>query len=561
MKNILQFLILLLTFNDNFIIICMMMFISIIIILSLSFFLIKKRNIGSRQGMLLLFTALYVYGSFVVSVSAQESDIVAEENALNELDNIEEFSFDDLELIDEVEENSEDTSSLADTDMVVISNITLSIDSTTYTNPGARSSAPSKNVTKPELAMKEVTFRKGDSMSVLDLKRALHLSLQNIKQSPYFYVTESALDYIYLDEQDDMGHHKVKVFVNVKQGFLFNFTGGNAYGGFGLRHPTGLRTFYHIGANRVEQFTVYEGVNVGATEDSYSRVFLDFGATTLFYWLLPQLDSKLKYNSLLYGIMPHIGLSIAPFRFSSAVGSLGTYTLENSKNDIAAIQHVGLPAPNQGMHTLDTRNKITVKQSFSATEMYDHYVDFELPYMAGTVLQSTVPEFSVGDFYDIVAGTFEAQVGFTLGIDQAIRVKTGVASNLVSEKNPFVAKVNLNNYFYDTLFINLHRRGAYDETVSIGEKGFMGSVEYRLGLFRTGIFALENFSFYDVGSAADSIDMLEENIRHSVGTGLVFHFFSPVDLMAKASFAFGGVLLNQPDGPPLSFSFEVISRR
>ena len=513
-----------------------------------------------RNICLILCSILYTY--FNPIVDSQEIENKNNITEVIEIDNLEDFNLDDLELIDEIDENNEEFSTLTDTDIVIISNIILRIDNNQYNNPGANSSTPSNNITKPELAMKKVTFRRGDTMSMSDLKQTLLLSLQNIKQSPYFYASENTFDYLSLDDIDEMGNHKITIFINVKQGFLFNFTGGNSFAGLGFRYPIGLRTFYYIGANRLEADIVYEGINIKAKEHSYSRVFLDIGNKTFLYWLWPTLDDSLKWNSLLYGTIPHIGISITPFRLSSAVGIFGISTLDYKKNNMTSIYHVGLPESNQGsFYTLDIRNTFEIKQNFVATEIYDHYIEMKLPYMIGSVIHSHRNDFPVGHVYDLLAGTVETQIGFKAGIDQAIRIKAGVASNLISDKNPFIAKVNLNSHFYNTIFMNLYQRGAYSEKVSIGEKGFMGSIEYRLALFKVGIFALENFAFYDIGSAANSITLIQDNIRHSVGSGLIFHFFSPVNIMAKTSFAFGGILLNQPDGPPISFSIEIISRK
>ncbi len=99
------------------------------------------------------------------------------------------------------------------------------------------------------------------------------------------------------------------------------------------------------------------------------------------------------------------------------------------------------------------------------------------------------------------------------------------------------------------------------DSVSIGDYGYSTSLEYRLGIVRAGVFAFEAFVFYDVASAANDIMQLAENTRHTIGPGVRFHFFDPVNLTAELAIGISGTLLGNKDGSNISYSIAVVNRK
>lgn len=468
------------------------------------------------------------------------------------------LDWDDIELVDEteLEENV-----LQDDDMIIIESVVLYIDNAYYKNPGT-AATPTPQTTEPALAMKEVLFRRGDAMKVSDLELRIYVSVQNLETSDYFYTGNNEIEYLNLEEKDERGYHKVKVFISVRQGFLYSYGGGNSYAMFGMKFPMGLKTVFYGGANRVETHLLYENIGLGSKEELFSHLFMDIGISNYFHWLTPILH-KSSHSSLLFGTIPFVGINFIPsMRLETGIGFFGIHPIDNTQTTKQNLDYLGIPSVFEGdLYTLDSRSVLEVRQRLGSTGIFDSYLALNVPFMIGTVLNSEKNTLLSGSMYDSLAVTLEGQKGLFWGIHHAVHFKVGFATNLFSDTLPFIAKTNLRGNFYDKIFTDFIRRGEYSDEVSIGNKAFVGSVEYRLGLFRTGIFGLETFVFYDVGAAANTFDMLAINTRHAIGPGLIFHFFSPVGLMLKTNFAFGGALLNQPDGDSFVFSFAVLSRQ
>lgn len=482
-----------------------------------------------------------------------ENKLITAEESFLETEILEQGELDDLELIDEV---SVEESALQESDTVQVETIGLYIDGKYYDNPGP-STVVHGTALKPVLAMKELSLRRGNVLTLEKLKQKIHFSIQNLRASTFFY-SEAAIEYIDLEEKSEQGHNMVKLIISVKSRFPYIFGGGNAYAIFGLRHPSGYKMRLIAGANRVEANLKYEGIHLGSDKDAFSTLFMDLELQNYFHWLSP-IFHGLKHSTLLFGSHPSIGFKLFPFlRISTGLSVTGSYTLKNSISDNVEWNAYGFPDIDQGgFYTLDSRSSLEIKQNIASTGMFDSFVAARVPYMIGGVLSSKNPDFLPGSLYSSVGLTIEGQLAFFFGLHHALRFKGGILSNVFSTSLPFIAKANLQSHFYNSIYVNMQRRGSFPIEASIGNKGFTVNIEYRLGIFRQGLFALESFIFYDMGAAGGSFNDLSENIRHSVGPGLAFHFFSPVDLMLKTSFAFGGKLLNQPDGSPFAFSYEV----
>ncbi len=486
----------------------------------------------------------------------------AQETATNELLDTPFFSeqdFADLEL-DDADLEAPEEILIDNKDSIVIDTMVVSIDNNSYENPVKNVAYPEGSV-DPALVMKELVFRRGDVMSFALFKKKVFLSQQNLEESRYFYMESNIIEFLDIEAEDQNANKKLKVFVTVKQGFPYTFGGGNAYAVFGINHPFGLSTTFFGGGNRVEAQLLYDNLPIGPQGDSFGRIFMDLGSDSLFYWLAPSL-SGLDYSALLYGTKIFAGFHLLPsIRIETGFGLFGLNTLDDRGTSNSALTDTGIPLTTSGgAYTVDLRNSLRIKQRLGHSGVFASYLQLEIPFMVGVAF-SQDQAVSQDSLYGVVGARIEGQLAAFWGVHHAVRFVAGFGGNLFSGNVPFIAKTNLRGHFFDNTFVNFTRRGRYPDAVSVGNTGYVGSLEYRVGWFRSNLVSVESFLFFDVGAAANTYEDLAGNARYSVGPGLVLHFFSPVGLQFKTSYAFGGSLLGQQDGDPFAFSLEVTVKR
>ena len=403
------------------------------------------------------------------------------------------------------------------------------------------------------IMMQRISIRTADVMRFGDLRRKLYFSLLRLRQLPYFSSSSKESNVAYKVHETVSGSHEKRISVyftlKSKKSLLFGF--GNAYGVIGMYRPSGLDIVIYAGLNRQELDIQYRAL-------PYGRSFLSAGASLYNYWLLPALSTaELSMQSLLYGADAFMRFAMHPtLEYTFAVGFTAQSTVKKKNPAVADfdVAQSGLAPVGQTTLSLDVRNSFLYSFVFSDTGVYKSKLRVKIPYIVGFA------NVQAENIYDVLGISVSVQGAFvTASVHHAVRVRSGFATNVIQyAARPFHAKAKVLEGFYNTTAreFSLQRRGVYPLHTSIGDMGYALSIEYLIGGVSDDNLGFSGFVFYDTGAAAHRYEDLLTNTRHTVGPGILFHFFDPLNVDCRFSLGFGGHLLGNPDGRALSFSFS-----
>lgn len=450
---------------------------------------------------------------------------------------------------------------------VMVASIIFVIDGQRYADPPVDARGP----VRFGILMQRVSFRQGDFMSAKQLARRTEFSLNRMRALRYFYADASQSVAAYAAGEAKDGVVPVTVYFALTKSNGFAFAIDNLYGYFGWFMPGGTQLHFYGGVNRQEFGAVYESLpfgfaglfnnagNASSSQETYPRTFFAFKADAYNYWVWPTLDPLASFEAFMYGARARFELTPHPtFTYSAGAAFTGMTALSGSQ---ASREYLGVPTgDNETGISADMRNVLEYSLAAGSTGMFASFLRIRVPYILGWAAMRA------GDamlMYDTTGATVSAQVGFTTGmVHHAFSAEGGFLTGFISgAPRPYHAKVNLGSSFYNTTSreVDLSRRGAYPDKVTVGDTGYAARLEYKIGVRTQRFLGISAFFFYDVGAAADEYQDLAENTRHTVGPGVIFSFADPLSLDFKFSLGFGGEYLKNKDGKPIWFEVSVAS--
>ncbi len=451
-----------------------------------------------------------------------------------------------------------------DNEFVEIQSIHVVIDGKNIADIDTDAKNTRNTIPRLALMMKCISFRSADVLHFKNLRRKMYFSFLRLQNLPYFYSssTENGVSYKIHESTSESNKKHVSIYFTLKKrkSLLFGF--GNAYGIIGIYRPIGLDLVIYAGVNRQEIDLQYKAIPFRFRNGRYGRSFFSVGKNLYHYWLLPVLSTtELSVQSLLYGADAFVRFSLHPsisYKIGTSFTGQSTIKKKNPAVADADIAQSGLARVGQTNLSIDVRNSLRYALTFGDTGVYKSTLQIKIPYILGF---ANLREKNTPKLYDIIGISVAVQSAFvTALVHHAVRIRAGFITSFIrTSARPFHAKANVLEGFYNTTAreISLQRRGIYPLNTSIGDMGYSISIEYLIGGVSTDILGFSAFVFYDGAAAANTYAELLSNTRHTIGPGILFHFFQPLNIDCRFSLGFGGQLLGNPDGNALSFSFSV----